>query len=259
MRVLDNFNCYNKYCSNMFITRQFTVEADMMIEQHVKGNFADAIDALASGRIVLLHDSSSRENEIDMIAASQFCTPDMIALMREKAGGLICSAIGNDVASVLQLPFMHDIIDFAKTRYPRFSSIIDREMPYGGKPAFSLSLNHRSVFTGVTDKDRSLTVSTLGSIAMMVKNGEQVAADAFYSEFKTPGHVPLLIEAEESLTQRRGHTELSIHLARLAGLAPATVVCEMQDSNTHGALSVGDAVKFADRFGVPFVDGDSIH
>lgn len=243
----------------MFITRRTTAPADMMIEQHVKGKFSEAIGALRSGRVVLLHDSSSRENEIDMVAASQFCTPATIAMMRESAGGLICSAIGNDVASVLQLPFMHDIMDFASARYPRFASIIDREMPYGGKPAFSLSLNHRTVFTGVTDEDRSLTVSTLGSIALMVKNGEPAAADAFYSEFRAPGHIPLLIEAQDSLTQRRGHTELSIHLARLAGLAPATVVCEMQNSETHRALTVADAIEFASRSGVPFVDGDSIH
>ncbi len=231
----------------------------MMIEQHLRREFSDAIGALASGGVALLHDSSSRENEVDMIAASQFCTPETIALMREKAGGLICSAIGNEVASALQLPFMHDIMDAASARYPLFSSMIDKETPYGGKPAFSLSLNHRSVFTGVTDADRSLTVSTLGSIALMVMNHEAAAADAFYGEFKTPGHVPLLIEAPESLAKRRGHTELSIHLARLAGLAPATVVCEMQDSVTHRALCTEDAIRFASLFGIPYVEGDSMH
>ncbi len=231
----------------------------MLIEQQIEGRFSDAVDALASGGVVLLHDSSSRENEVDMIASAQLCTPETITLMREKAGGLICSAIGKDVATALQLPFMHDILDFASAEYPLFSSIIDRETPYGGKPAFSLTLNHRSVYTGVTDSDRSLTVSSLGRIALMVKNGETGAADAFYSKFRAPGHVPLLIEAPQSLSQRRGHTELSIHLTRFSGLAPASVVCEMLDSKTHKALSVKNAVEFASDRGIPFVDGDSIH
>ncbi len=229
----------------------------MMTLNRMDETISDALNELKSGRIILLHDSSSRENETDMVAFAGSCSPETISCMRETAGGLICAAIGNEVAANLGLPYMHDILEVASSRYSGLLSMIERRTPYGGRPAFSISVNHRNSFTGISDIERSETIRELGRIAGIVKSGAD-ASDAFYSSFRSPGHVPILIEARESLSERRGHTELSIRLAKLAGLPPATVVCEMLDGRTHRPLTAGEARKIARAESLSFVEGELI-
>ena len=218
----------------------------------------EAARELEEGKGILLHDSEGRENETDIVYSAIHCTPETIAHMRMEAGGLICTAIGNEVAEKLGLPFMHDVLSGISTTYPVLSSLVETSTPYGGRPAFSISLNHRTSFTGVTDRDRSATVMAIGKAAGMVASGDENARNEFISTLKAPGHVQLLIEAPGSIVERRGHTELSIRLMRIAGLPPASVVCEMLDSVTHKALSLEDAKRFAARNGMVLVEGKEI-
>lgn len=80
----------------------------------------------------------------------------------------------------------------------------------------------------------------------------------FFKKFRSPGHVHLLIAANELLKERSGHTELSIQLIKLANLIPAVVICEMLDSETGGALSVDKAIEYSTRFKVPLVESSQI-
>ncbi len=218
-----------------------------------------AAAALREGRAVMIHDSAARENEVDLVYPAIHCGPESISHLRSAAGGLICSAIGNDVARAVGLPFMHDVLAWAAASYPVLSSIIETDTPYGGKPAFSITLNHRNSFTGVTDADRSATVKAIGRVAEIVAGGKGDAGRQFASTLKAPGHVPLLIEAPGGLAERRGHTELSIRLMRIAGLPPASVVCEMLDARTHRSLGLEDAGQYARDNGLILVEGSHLH
>lgn len=226
-----------------------------MVHEHTADTLAVAAKDLAAGKCILLHDSGGRENEVDMVFSALSCTPSAIEFMRSAAGGLICAAVGNEVAAKVGLPFMHDLLMESAAAYPVFSKIAESTAPYGGRPAFSITLNHRNSFTGVTDRDRSMTVMAIGRVAELSSDGSGDPAAEFVSSLKSPGHVPLLIEAGGSTSERRGHTELSIKLMRMAGLPPASVVCEMLDGRTHLALGLEDARKFASDRGLALVEG----
>ena len=107
--------------------------------------------------------------------------------------------------------------------------------PYGDYPTFSLSVNHYRAYTGITDKDRALTINEMANI-FNVENKQK----KFASSFKTPGHVPLLIASKGMLAARQGHTEMSVYLAQIAGLTPVTAICEMMETTCVQLASVGN-------------------
>ena len=208
------------------------------------------LESLKRGEFVLLFDSAGRENEIDMVVAAEFITPEHVARMRQNAGGLLCIALENNFAKSLELQYMHDLL--------ASSSISNKEMimglaPYGDYPTFSLSINHYQTYTGITDKDRALTIMEMANI-YNIENKQK----KFVSSFKTPGHVPLLIASEGLLASRQGHTEMSVYLTQIAGLTPVTAICEMMDAETYSALSVDKAEKFGKQHGIPLIDGKEL-
>lgn len=215
----------------------------------------EAISSLKRGDFVLLHDGDSRENEVDMVVAADFVTPEHIARMRKDAGGLICLSINNGFAKILGLSFMHDILSASQKVDVDSKSMIIGKAPYGDRPSFSIPVNHKNTYTGVTDRDRALTIS---EVAKLYKSQEANKKESFNSSFKTPGHVPLLIASEGLLSNRLGHTEMSVYLATLAGLSPVTVICEMLDSETYGALSAEKAKKYAAQNAIPYFDGSKL-
>jgi 3,4-dihydroxy 2-butanone 4-phosphate synthase len=207
------------------------------------------LQSLKRGEFALLFDSAGRENEIDMVVAAEFVTPEHVARMRQHAGGLLCIAIDNDFGNSLGLRYMHDLLA---------ESLTDKEMimglaPYGDRPTFSISVNHYQTYTGITDKDRSLTIHEMSKI-FNVENKKK----KFISTFKTPGHVPLLLASKGLLESRQGHTEMSIYLTKLAGLTPVTAICEMMDAETYTALSIDKAEKYAKQNAIPLIDGKEL-
>jgi 3,4-dihydroxy 2-butanone 4-phosphate synthase len=207
------------------------------------------LQSLKRGEFVLLFDSAGRENEIDMVVAAEYVTPEHVARMRQNAGGLLCIAIDHEFGNSLGLRYMHDILAESST---------DKEMimglaPYGDRPTFSISVNHYQTYTGITDKDRSLTITEMAKI-FDVENRKK----KFVSSFKTPGHVPLLLASKGLLENRQGHTEMSIYLTKLAELTPVTAICEMMDAETYTALSVEKAEKYAKQNGIPLIDGKEL-
>ncbi|MDD1675422.1 MAG: 3,4-dihydroxy-2-butanone-4-phosphate synthase, partial [Methanomicrobiales archaeon] len=171
-----------------------------------------------------------------------------IRTMRKDGGGLICTAVHPLAAQRLGLPFAHEILNGCNA--------VERlgEVPYDPKnrSSFSLWVNHRSTFTGITDRDRTLTVN---SIAEQVRKSMNGGGADFPRHFRTPGHVAILRAADRLLDQRWGQTELSIVLAEAAGVTPAMVICEMLDDETGFALSRKDAEEYARKHGIVFVDG----
>ncbi|MDE1861368.1 MAG: 3,4-dihydroxy-2-butanone-4-phosphate synthase [Thaumarchaeota archaeon] len=215
----------------------------------------EALSSLRKGDFVLLHDGDERENEVDMVAAAEFVTPAHIARMRQDAGGLICLSINHDFSKTLGLSYMHDILSSSQRIDAESRDMIMGRAPYGDRPSFSITINHKNTYTGVTDTDRALTVSEM---ARLYQSREANPRESFISSFRTPGHVPLLIASEGLLSSRLGHTEMSVYLATLAGLSPVTVICEMLDSETYGALSQEKAKKYALQNAIPYFDGSKL-
>ena len=207
------------------------------------------LQSLKRGEFILLFDSEGRENEIDMVAAGEFVTPEHVARMRQHAGGLLCISIDNEFANELGLRYMHDILSESSTEKEMIMGLA----PYGDKPTFSIYVNHYQTYTGITDKDRALTIQEMAKIYKVDNKKKK-----FVSSFKTPGHVPLLIASKGLLKNRQGHTEMSIYLAKLAGLTPVTAICEMMDAETYTALSIEKAEKYAKQNGIPLIDGKEL-
>jgi len=215
----------------------------------------EALSSLRRGDFILLHDEGKRENEVDMVIAAEFVTPKHIARMRMDAGGLICMSINHELASSLGLDYMHEILSNSQNFDADLKKMIIGTAPYGDRPSFSISINHKNTFTGITDKERAFTISEM---AKLYKNDNTDKKILFNSNFKTPGHVPLLIASEGLLSNRLGHTEMSIYLMKLAGLSPVTAICEMLDSQTFAALSTDKAKKYASDNAIPYFDGTEL-
>lgn len=199
--------------------------------------------AFRRGEPVLIHDAADREDEVDLVYPAASVTPDAVARLRNDAGGLIGVALGDDVADAFDLPYLHDVIGHPANDL--------WDMEYDDHPTFSLTVNHRDTFTGVTDRDRSKTISALADAAADPANTD------FVTEFRVPGHVHLLRGAP-NLTIRQGHTELVLALATAAGLPPAVAICEMLDDETGEALSPDEARDYAQRNDFVYIEGRNI-
>ncbi|GAA0648342.1 3,4-dihydroxy-2-butanone-4-phosphate synthase [Salarchaeum japonicum] len=202
-----------------------------------------AIDAFRDGQPVLVHDFADREGEVDLVYPATAVTPADVARMRTDAGGLICVALSHEAAAAFDLPFLVEELD-----HPAADG---GDLGYDSRSSFSLPVNHRDTYTGITDDDRARTITELGHAA-----ADPDGTD-FAAEFRAPGHVHVL-RAAPSLAHRTGHTELGVALAAAADREPAAVVCEMLDAETGGARSVADARAYADRHDLAFVEGAAL-
>jgi len=175
----------------------------------------DSIEAaladLKAGKTIVVVDDENRENEGDLIGAAQFCTPDMINFMAVEARGLICLAMTGERLDELELPLMVTGSAFEDSyEQTAFTVSIDGALPLG-------------VTTGISAEDRAKTIQ----IAI---NPNSRPAD-----LRRPGHIFPLRAREGGVLKRAGHTEAGVDLARLAGLYPSSVICEIQ--NPDGSMA----------------------
>jgi 3,4-dihydroxy 2-butanone 4-phosphate synthase len=218
----------------------------------------DAIAALRRGEFVLVYDGDGREAETDLTLASEFVTPAAVRALRKEAGGFICMTLSGEVQRRIGLPFMTEVLRRAGSTYPVLEVVSEEDFKYDRHSAFSIAVNHRDTFTGITDLDRAKTIVRLAAIAKeAVKRENGWAAHAFAAEFRSPGHVPLLNAAEPLLEARRGHTELTTALMIMAGLAPTATICEMMADDGR-ALSKEDAKAYARARNLAFLEGQDI-
>jgi 3,4-dihydroxy 2-butanone 4-phosphate synthase / GTP cyclohydrolase II len=189
----------------------------LMIDTAVLARVNRALDAIRAGRMVILVDDEDRENEGDLCMAAELVSPEAINFMAKYGRGLICLALDEDQVERLNLPMMS-----APGR--------------GGPPlgtAFTVSIEARTgVTTGISAADRARTIQVAA------------AADAKPSDLVTPGHVFPLKARRGGVLVRTGQTEGSVDMARLAGLRPAGVICEiMNDDGTMARMP--DLERFA--------------
>ncbi|MFH0860054.1 MAG: 3,4-dihydroxy-2-butanone-4-phosphate synthase [Candidatus Altiarchaeota archaeon] len=213
-------------------------------------NLEKAIENLKAGRFILVHDSGEREDETDMVLAAESATKEKIARMRLDAGGLICVAVGKSISERLGLPYMHDMQQDSSDKYPVLAKIVANDIPYDEKSSFSVAVNHRKTFTGITDEDRALTIREFGKLC------ESPTIDDFGKSFRSPGHVHLL--RSSGLENRQGHTELSTALMRGASLTECAVICEMLDGRTYTSLKAEKAREYAKKNRLVMLETDEI-
>ena len=211
----------------------------------------EAVAALRSCQPVLIYDSAERENEVDMVFHSSCVDRDVVYTLRTVAGGLICFTMPHTIAKLLGIKFLAEYL----RQDPSIARLTMRKPSYGDEPAFSLWVNHVSVRTGISDEDRALTISRLYHVVELAHSGRWWdARNLFLEEFMAPGHVPILIGRPIDL--RRGHTELSLALAILAGLPPSTTIAEILSK--YRSATVEEARKLAHDLGAPLIDSSQI-
>ena len=197
-----------------------------------------AFRALRDGKFVLLYDADGREEEVDLFVAAEHATPAAVRTLRRDAGGLVFLAVDPRVGRALELPFLQDLYAEDSARHPVLKRLIPNDIRYDTRSSFSLTINHRRTFTGITDDDRSLTITEFAKLA------RAPTVEAFGQSFRAPGHVHLCVGADRLLHQRQGHTEIAVALARLAQVTPVLAGCEMLGDNGR-ALSKADAQRWA--------------
>ena len=215
-----------------------------------------AAAALRAGEPLLLYDAPGREGETDIVFAARHATPERVRLLRQRGGGLVFIAVAHDAAERLGLPFMDAVLDSAAVDFPALSALRAHDLPYDSRSSFSLWLNARDTYTGITDRDRARTVSAFSEL--VAAELEPDAAQLLLGErFRSPGHVPVCVAHPDGLAGRQGHTELMVALAEMAGLPPVAFGCEML-ADDGGRLPPEAAAAWAEAGGHPFLEGHEI-
>lgn len=185
----------------------------------------EAIEDFKNGKPVIVADDEDRENEGDVIIPAQFATPQIINFLISQCKGVVCLAITREKAEKLGLSEM--VSHSTDPKGTAFTQSIDAVKKYG-------------VTTGVSAYDRAKTIEVA------------VANDAVTSDLSRPGHIFPLIARAGGVLERVGHTEASVDLARLAGLTPATVICEIV--NEDGTMARRDnLVEFSKKHNLKFI------
>ncbi len=212
----------------------------------------EVIEVFQSGLPILVFDDSGREAEVDLVYPAWAVGPDEVYDLRVNAGGLICYATDSSITIALSIPWGDELLASYNSLLKLLAS---RRLRYGDRPAFTIWVNHVSVRTGISDSDRSITVRKLDEVVKLYYEGRvEDSRKMFYSEFQAPGHVPIL--AARSLKERRGHTELSIALTRLAGLRPSVVLAEVLVRGR--SVSLEEARDIARMRRIPLVTGNDV-
>src|SRR6516164_5273254 len=183
----------------------------------------EAIEDIREGRLVVVVDDPDRENEGDLVVAAQFATPETINFMATHARGLVCLCLTEERADELALRPITD----------------HNEAPLG--TAFTVSVEAREgVTTGISAADRSRTIQVA------------IHPDSTHYDLVQPGHVFPLRARPGGVLERIGQTEAAVDLARLAGLTPAGVVCEIM--NDDGTMArIPDLVPYCERHGLRLI------
>ena len=223
----------------------------------------DAIRAFSQGKPVMIFDSDFREKETDLLWPATAATPAVMRRLRIDCGGLLFLAIGDEIGQMFDLPWLQDLHTHEKlvNDNPVLSHLITNDLQYDTRSAFTLSINHRDTYTGITDRDRSLTTKRFGELSGSLMEKSISGEEAFKElgkEFRTPGHIPVCRESPGGLKSRQGHTELAVAIARLAGQVPATIGAEMLQPDGDGALSIKDARTYAAKHNIPMITGDDL-
>jgi 3,4-dihydroxy 2-butanone 4-phosphate synthase/GTP cyclohydrolase II len=184
----------------------------------------EAVSEIAQGGIVVVVDDEDRENEGDLIMAAEAATPEKIAFFVKHTSGLICAPITNARADELDLPLM--VAQNTESQ----------------RTAFTVTVDYRhGTTTGISAVDRAATIRSL--IDPTIRPGD----------LARPGHIHVLRAREGGVLKRAGHTEAALDLARMAGMYPAGVLCELVTEDGMGMARLPELERFAARHDLPLI------
>ena len=184
----------------------------------------EAVEAIAAGKVVVVVDDASRENEGDLIVAAEFATAETIAFFLNHTSGVICMPMVGARLDELELPPM--VVDNTESN----------------RTAFTVSVDFRhGTTTGISAADRATTIAAL--IDPATRPGD----------LARPGHVFPLRARQGGVLNRAGHTEATVDLARLAGLYPAGVLCEVVSEDKQSMARLPELERFAATHGLPLI------
>lgn len=221
----------------------------------------DLVGFLTKGEPILIFDSDKREGETDIFFLGKVVQDSSVRLLRKEGGGMVFLASEFNISRKLGLPFMSDVYAAASINqndFPYLNRLASNSLPYDKRSSFSLFINHKDTFTGITDKDRALTARKFSELC---EKSSTLSADECKEElainFRSPGHLPVCVADSNLLQGRQGHTELAVSLLRFLELPPVALGCEML-SETGNALTSDQARKWAEDQGYLFLEGRDI-
>ena len=182
----------------------------------------EAIEAIKAGQMVVVIDDPDRENEGDLIMAADMATPEAINFMARHARGLICMPAAAEILNNLEVGVM-----------------VERNTD-NHATAFTVSIDHANCTTGISAFERAHTIQKV------------LDPEAKPADFRRPGHVFPLIAREGGVLRRTGHTEAAVDMARLAGLKPAGVICEIMREDGEMARTP-ELMDFAEKYGLKII------
>ena len=182
----------------------------------------EAVKDIKDGKFIIIVDDENRENEGDLVIAAEKIEPDKINFMITHGRGLVCVPVIKERLDELNIPLMTE------------------ENTEVTKCAFTVSVDHKNVSTGISAYDRALTVKKL-----IDKNSKK-------EDFLRPGHMFPLRYEEKGVLSRAGHTEAAVDVVKLAGMYPAAVICEIINDNGRMAR-MEDLEKFAGKHNLKIV------
>jgi len=181
-----------------------------------------AVEDIKQGKMVVVVDDENRENEGDLLMAAEMVTPESINFMASYGRGLICVPLTEERARQLELPLMVE------------------NNTESMKTAFTVTVDHKTSTTGISAFERAKTIKELAN------------SSSTSSDFVRPGHIFPLIARDGGVLKRSGHTEAAVDLARMAGLYPAGVICEVM--NEDGTMArVPQLMEFANKHGLKII------
>lgn len=182
----------------------------------------EAVEDIRLGKIIIVVDDEDRENEGDLLMAAEKVTPEHVNFMATFGKGMICVPLTEERARILELNLM-----------------VERNTE-SMKTAFTVTVDHKSSTTGISAFERANTIKEL------------VNPDSGSNDFTRPGHIFPLIARDGGVLKRSGHTEAAVDLARMAGLYPAGVICEVM--NDDGTMArVPQLMEFARKHGLKII------
>jgi 3,4-dihydroxy 2-butanone 4-phosphate synthase/GTP cyclohydrolase II len=187
----------------------------------------EALEALAKGGMIIVADAEERENEGDFVIAAEKVTPDSVHFMITEGRGQLCMPLRTEIARRLHL----------RPMVPNKSLSV---------PCFTIPVDHRFCHTGISPKERAFTIQ-------MVIDGATRPED-----FVRPGHVFPLIARDGGVLQRPGHTEATVDLMRMAGLAGAGVLCEICSRDGRNMATGDELMQIAETFHLPIITIDDV-
>jgi 3,4-dihydroxy 2-butanone 4-phosphate synthase/GTP cyclohydrolase II len=190
----------------------------------------EALDALKSGRLVIVVDAEERENEGDFVCAAESITPEMVGFLLRYGAGVLCVSLLQEAADRLGLV---PIVDSQQNTAPN-------------KTSFMTPVDHRDAGSGVSADNRAKTI-----VAMSDPTSQ--AAD-----FVRPGHLYPLLAKDGGVLRRAGHTEATVDLLRLAGMKPVGVLIEILSERGTGMADLDELRGLSRKFNIPLISIDQI-